>query len=259
MDSIGYIEIIVKGKRGNLELTPDLFDIREIREVLEQAENLLMPNKGRERPIISYQIEEGSVKNIFKTSIQYVIAFNAIVLQVKEHQSVDFLDLPTARAFESFQNLASKNNYSVEFRTSLHNSNNITLDITTNYRKTASTLADAEFYFYGKITSLGGKDRSTIHILTDDFGSLTIQTKKDYLTQLRENILYKEYGVRAAGKQDSETGEVDRSNLVFLDLVEYQPRLDEDYLKRLRLKASVWLNNIDTDQWLREVRGDYGK
>ena len=64
MDKIGYIEIKISGSKGNLNLTPDNYDIREIISILENAENLLFPTDKRERPTISYKIEEGSVKHI---------------------------------------------------------------------------------------------------------------------------------------------------------------------------------------------------
>ena len=63
MDKIGYIEIKISGSKGNLNLTPDNYDIREIISILENAENLLFPTDKRERPTISYKIEEGSVKH----------------------------------------------------------------------------------------------------------------------------------------------------------------------------------------------------
>lgn len=44
MDKLGYIEIKISGSKGNLELSPDNYDIREIISILENAENLLYPN-----------------------------------------------------------------------------------------------------------------------------------------------------------------------------------------------------------------------
>ena len=72
MEKIGFIEIRITGSKGNLDLSPDNYDIREIISILENAENLLYPGDKRDRPNISYKIEEGSVKHILKTSIQYI-------------------------------------------------------------------------------------------------------------------------------------------------------------------------------------------
>ena len=74
-----------------------------------------------------------------------------------------------------------------------------------------------------------------------------------------ENIIHKKsYGIRATGKQHSETGEIDKSSLKFIELVNFQPTYDEKYLKSLRDKAKKsWLGNINPDIWLRELIGGF--
>ena len=91
MEKIGQIEIRITGSKGNIELTPDNYDIKEIIAVFENAENFLYPENKKERPAITYKIEEGSVKHIFKTSIQFIIGFNAVIGQVQKSKSIDFL------------------------------------------------------------------------------------------------------------------------------------------------------------------------
>ncbi len=209
MEKIGFIEIRITGSKGNLDLSPDNYDIREIITIIENAENLLYPGDKRDRPNISYKIEEGSVKHILKTSIQYIIGFNAIIGQVNQVQNIDFFDLGTAKAFENIQNIATKRNYVFSIKTSLDNTNEVRVDKTTRYYRTEAIWADAEFF-------------------------------------------------RATGKQHSETGEIDTSTLKFIELVDYQPKYDEKYLKELRDKAKrSWLGSIDPDKWLKEIRGGY--
>lgn len=258
MEKIGFIEIRITGSKGNLDLSPDNYDIREIIFVLENAENLLYPGDKRDRPTISYQIEEGSVKHIIKTSIQHIIGFNAIIGQVSQVQNIDFLDLGTAKAFENIQENAIKRNYVFSIKTSLANSYEVRVDKTTKYYRTEAIWADAEFYFYGKVTHAGGKDKANIHVYTEEFGTLRIQTPISFLEKYDQNLLYKAFGIRATGKQHSETGEIDTSTLKFIELVDYQPTYDEQYLKSLRDKAKrSWLSNSDPDKWLKEIRGGY--
>jgi hypothetical protein len=258
VDKIGFIEIRITGSKGNLDLSPDNYDIREIISILENAENLLYPGDKRDRPNISYKIEEGSVKHILKTSIQYIIGFNAIIGQINQVQNIDFLDLATAKAFENIQDIATKRNYVFSIKTSLDNTNEVRVDKTTRYYRTEAIWVDAEFYFYGKITNAGGKGKTNLHILTDE-GSYIVQTPISFFENLEENIIHKKpYGVRATGKQHSETGEIDTSTLKFIELVDYQPKYDELYLKALRDKAKKsWLGSIDPDKWLKEIRGGY--
>jgi len=258
MEKIGYIEIRIQGSKGNLDLSPENYDIREIISILENAENLLYPGDKRDRPTISYMIEEGSVKHILKTSIQYIIGFNAVIGQIIQVQNIDFLDLSTAKAFENIQDIAVKKNYVFSIKTSLDKTNEVKIDRTTRYYRTEAIWVDAEFYFYGKVTNAGGKDKANIHIFTEELGTVRIQTPISFLEQYDENLLYKTFGIRAVGKQHSETGEIDVSTLKFIELVDYQPKYDEVYLKTLRDKAKKsWLGSINPDNWLKEIRGSY--
>lgn len=258
MEKIGFIEIRITGSKGNLQLSPENYDIKEIISILENAEDLLFPVEKKDRPIISYKIEAGSVKHLLKTSVQYIIGFNAIIGQVNKSNNIDFLDISTAKAFENIQNIATQKNYSFSIKTSLENTNEIKVDRTTRFIRTETIWADAEFYFYGKLTNAGGKDKANIHILTEDIGTVRIQTPISFLEHYNENLLYKTFGIRATGKQHSETGEIDTSTLKFIELVDYQPKYDEGYLKKLRDKAKKsWLKNINTDDWLKEIRGGY--
>lgn len=259
MDKIGFIEIKIAGSKGNLNLTPDNYDIREIIAILENAENLLFPTDKRDRPNISYKIEEGSVRHILKTSIQYIIGFNAVIGQVNQLQNIDFLDLSTAKAFENIQDIASKKDYIFSITTSIDNTNEVRIDRTTMFRRTEAIWADAEFYFYGKITNAGGKSKPNIHVFTEELGTVIIQTDVSFFEGLEENIIHKKpYGIRAVGKQHSETGEIDTSTLKFIELINYEPKYDEIYLKTLRDKAKKsWLGSINPDAWLKDLRGGY--
>jgi hypothetical protein len=258
VERTGHIEIRITGTKGNNPLVPANYDIREIRDVLEQAENLLYPFDKKDRPLIAYKMEEGSVKHIFKTSLQYIIGFNAVIGQVAQKQSLDFLDLPTAKALEAFQEMAVKKNYTFDIQTSEEESNTLHIDKSTRFVTNHALWIDAEFYFYGRITSLGGKERANIHVATEDRGVVIIQTSKDYLEQLEDNLLYKTYGIRAVGKQHSETGELDTTSLRFLELIDYNPIYEEEYLKKLRDKAkNNWQPGEDPDAWLRNLRGGY--
>ncbi len=258
MEKIGYIEIRISGSKGNLQLNPDNYDIREIISILENAENLLFPSDKKDRPTISYKIEDGSVRHIIKTSVQFIIGFNAIIGQVNEVQNIDFLELGSAGAFENIQDIASKKNYTFTISTSIEKSNEIKIDNSTRFYRSETVWAEAEFYFYGKVTNAGGKDKANIHVLTEDYGSIRIETPISFLEDYDENMLYKTLGVRAIGKQQSETGELDKSSLKFVELIEYNPKYDEAYLSELRNKATKsWLNKINPDQWLKDIRGGY--
>ena len=258
MEKLGYIEIKIVGSKGNMQLTPDNYDIRETIALLENVEGMLFLGEKRERPTISYRIEDGSVRHLIKTSLQAIIGFNAILFQISDKQNIDFLEYQTARAFESFQDSARKNDYEFNIATSIENTNKVTINKNTQFYRTESIWVDAEFYFYGKITNMGGKDKANFHIVTKNMGTILIQTPKEFLEKYESNPLYKDYGIRTVGKQNVETGEIDKSSLRFKEIIDYYPVYDEQYLKNLRQKAKKsWQGITDPDKWLREMRGGY--
>ena len=255
MAKLGSIEIHISGLKGNLELSPDNFDIRETMVLLENVECLLFPGDKRSRPTISYKVEEGSVRHIFKTAIQFVIGFNAIIGHVAISQSIDFLDLKTAQAFETLQQIAKNKNYTIVINTSIDNTNKVKIDPSSNILRTEAVWVDAEFYLYGKITNAGGKEKANIHVATEEHGSLVIHVPMSFLEAYDNNMLYKKYGVRVLGRQHSETGELDTSSLQFVEIVDYRPRYDEQYLNTLIDKATrSWSGIKDKNTWLRQVR-----
>lgn len=257
MDKLATIEIRVKGNLGQLDLSPDNYDIKEIGTILKNIEDLLYPTVKKDRPIITYDIQEGSVRHIFKTSLQAIIGFSAVLIQIQKANSIDFLELKTAQAIEQIQQLSYQKNYNFEIHTSTNEEATLQINPNSQFIRTNNTLVDVELYFYGTLTNAGGKNKANIHIDTEEFGLLTFNTDKDYIKEQEENFLYKKFGVRAIGKQNIETGEFDKGSLSLIELVDYSPKFDETYLNALILKAKKTWQNINPDAWLGELRGDY--
>ncbi|MFD0975427.1 hypothetical protein [Salinimicrobium gaetbulicola] len=257
MEKIGDIEIRVVGKSGNLELRPDNYDIKQIASIMQNVEDLLYPNNKKDRPIITYDIEEGSVRHIFKTSIQAVIGFSALLSQVQAQNNIDFLELKTARALEEIQKMSRQKNYEFQIKTSLEKDYELKINPSTKFFRTENIWSDAEFYFYGVLKDAGGKSKANIHLDTKDYGYLSIETGEEFLKEREENLLYKKFGVRASGKQNIETGEIDTKSLKLLELIDYNPKFDNDYLKTLINKAKNNWRGINADDWLLNMRGGY--
>jgi hypothetical protein len=256
MENKGVIEIRIQGKKGNIELSPKSFDISEIRDLLENAEKLLFPTERKGRPLIAYEIAEGSVRHLLKTSLQAVIGFNALLWQVSEKGTIDFLENQTAGAFEIFQEIAQKQNYSFDISTSIENSVHLKIDSSTHFIRTETEWVDAEFYFYGDVVDMGGKNRANIHISAPGLGTYVIEAPKEFLKEYEKNPLYKPIGIRATGKQKTTTGEINKSSLRFAGFVEYEPKNDDAYLATLIKKAkSSWSDVADVGAWLRNLRG----
>jgi hypothetical protein len=245
----------VQGIRGSEEISPKNLDIAELRETLSRVEGLLFPLGGKQRPTVSYEMHAGSVLHVFRTNVQYALMMGAVLTQIREGGSIDFLEPNTARAIEAFQNEASRKNLTFTISTSTSDAP-LTISQETHYHQNENLLVNAEFYLYGKVTMMGGKSKGTIHIDTDSFGNLTVAVPQSELEGLEENLLYHVLGVHAKGRQNSVTGEIERGSLVFDEFLKYEPHYDESYLSGLINKARAsWADVKDVDAWLREVRG----
>lgn len=261
MEKTGFLEIKVKGKKGNLELSPSNYDIKDLMVVLGQAESLLFPNSKKERPTISYDIQEGSVKHVLTTALQVIIGFNAVLAEVQQsNYSIDFLESPTAKALIAFREIAQKQDVIFEISTSLENSSRIEVSKNTEFIRSEEIWVEAEFYFYGLIIDAGGKQEANIHLDTKEHGVLKIDTDKKLLESYESNPLYKRYGIRTKGKQNTATGEVDKASLKLIQIIDYSPAFKEDYLNSLISKAQKsWVGVTDADEWLSNLRGGYGR
>jgi len=257
VENFGNIEIRVTGKAGNEDLNPDNYDIKHIAKLMQHVEELLYPNNKRERPLITYDISEGSVKHFFKTTMQAVIGLSAILTQVQSTNSIDFLEQKTARAIESIQNLSLQKNYEFQIKTSINEDNELVISPSTQFFRTENIWVEAEFYLYGLLKNAGGKSKANIHLDTDDFGYLAIETGEDFLKDQEDNLLYKKFGVRAKGKQNVETGEMDTKSLKLIELIDYNPKFDSKYLNGLISKAKKNWQGINPDEWLDNLRGGY--
>ena len=255
----GVIEITVKGKNGNEPLTPDNFDIKEIKSLFDIVEALLYPNQKIKRAPITYSIEKGSVRNIFKTTPQSAAVFIAIISMVKDNGNLDGLEIETARALSEVQKSAHRTGYTYEFGEYKASEPKLVISHDTSYHVNENLWADAEFYFYGVLVNAGGKDKPNIHIQTKDKGLLIIKTEKEYLEELTENVLYKHFSVRALGRQNIETGELDPTSLVLMELNLHDPSYNAQYLERLIKRATPhWEDVKDVDTWIYNLRGGNG-
>lgn len=254
MNALGEIEIHIEGNVGAHRLTPDLVDIEEIGEILGEAANLLFPTEKRsQRPLISYEISEGSVRHRFRTLMQTVISFGAVIAQVGSEGNIDFLHDRTAAAIESLQRMAREKDYVVSL---MANQQSLRIDRTTHFERQQQVWVEAEFYLYGELTNAGGKSSPNIHLDTKEHGTLRIAVDKDYLKQGNQNLLYRKFGVRALGRQNLKTFEMDPNSLRFIQLLDMDATYSKSYLDGLLQRAApAWADVADPDAWLEELRG----
>ncbi|KIO50953.1 hypothetical protein [Flavobacterium hibernum] len=256
MENTGTLVIRVLGETKGNKLSPSNYDIKEIVSLLANIEDILYPNQ-KNRPLITYELGEGSVLNKFKTTIQAVISSTAIFASVQEAQSTEHLEPQTAKAIEVIQKVAYQKNYTFEISSSESDSVILEINPQTKFVITKDYFVETELYVYGELTDAGGKTKPNLHLDTLEYGALTIQVSKDVIKELDGNPLYRNFGARIKTKQHASTGEIDKSSIVFLELVQYDSNYDEDYLKSCIKNATPKWQGFDSDKWLDEMRGGY--
>lgn len=257
MKSIGEITIKVEGMVGNETLSPDNYDIFNLPQVVESVKDMLFPNgKSKSDPTVTYEMRNNCVLHVFKTTMQKVVEFGAVLSLINTTSSLDLLESKTARAFESIQAISRQQGCTFSFSTSEQQGKPIVVIApSTNLSRSENAWAKAEFYFYGKLTDAGGKDKANIHLDTEKYGLLTISVEQNYLHDIKVNPLYRFFAVRASGRQNAITGEIDFRNLKLIDITDYQTKFDEEYLDGLIKKATPHFDGVDVDAWLSDLRG----
>lgn len=251
------IQLRIIGKNGNESLVPANFDIAQIRPLFDTVESLLYPDpkSKKSRPIIAYEMREGSVVNVFKTSLQSVLAVSAIFSAIEtERGAIDRLETNSAKAIEALQAYAIRNDYTIEISTSDKPARIFVIDRNTRYERHENIMVDVEDYYYGILVDAGGKDKANIHLDTKEAGLLTIKANKDYLSEIDGNPLYRKYGARVKAKQNAITGDIDKGSLELLELIDYSPKFDENYLESLISRAAPKWIGIEADVWLANMR-----
>ncbi len=253
----GQVTIHIEGKYGADRLTPENYDITLMQTVLGFAVTLLDLDKRKERPVTTFHVEKGSVSNVFTTSKQKAAEFASVLALVAASSSIDQLDARTAVAFENLQRFAIQNDFKVEVSSSESKGHAVRITPSTRFQRTENFWTDAEVYYYGTIVDAGGKKSSNIHLDTKD-GLIKIDADKEILTNIVGNPLYRKFGVRVLAKQNVVTGDIDRSSLKLLEIIDFEPKFDMAYLEE-KIEASTphW-TGVDADDFIHAVReGSY--
>jgi hypothetical protein len=250
----GYIEIKFESLIGNTPIKPNDLDIAEIKEIISDVETFLYPSRGEkaERPHISYNIEEGSVRNLFYLPISGVLLFNGLTREIINRGNIDFLDSKRALIIDKFQRKANEKNLEISFYSSSDIKPILKINRETKFFKIAATQIETEFILYGKVNEEGGNNLN-FHLLTKEYGKLVISATEQQLLE-GEKRLFKIYGVKAKGKQNLADGKP--FDLKLIDYITYNPNYNEHKLDLLIERASVKWNTIpNVDVWLNEIRG----
>ncbi|MEP7238948.1 MAG: hypothetical protein ABI685_13810 [Ferruginibacter sp.] len=255
MEISSYISIKLIGKTSQGNLNPKDIDIAETKELLADVETLLFPTKAEkeERPRVSYEVLEGSVKNLFFIPAANVIMFTALMSEVDKQGNTDLLQQKAAAVIDKWQKKAFATGREYTITSSVNETPFLIINRDTKFIAPQTDWVNTNLYLYGEIFEEGGLSSSNLHILTDRYGKLTVDATKEQLTS-GTNKLYNIYGLWVKGKQNVATGFL--KDLSLIDFLTHQLDYDELALNKLIEKASVsWKKVNNKDAWLRDVKG----
>lgn len=255
MEQIGYISITIQGKTPDGNLNPKDIDIAETKELLSDVETLLFPTRPdkEQRPKVSYEVKEGSVKNIFHMAIAKVIMFTALLNEVGKQGNLEILDSKAANILDKWQRKTYSSGREYFIGSSISEVPFLSITKDTKFISPAIIWVQTSLYLYGRIYEEGGLNNINLHIVSDRYGKLPVKATEEQLTS-GDNKLFRVYGLWVKGKQNINTGEL--SDLELIDFLPYQPKYEDLALQKLIEKATPnWKNITDKDDWLNEIRG----
>ena len=255
MESASYISITYNGNTANGILNPKDIDIAETKDLLLDVETLLFPTKSEkeERPRVSYEVQEGSVKNLFFIPAANAIMFTALMTEVGKRGATDLLQTKAAAIIDKWQKRSFTSNREYSIASSVNETPFLTINKHTRFIAPQTNWVSTNLYLYGQIFEEGGLTNSNLHILTDRYGKLTVDATKEQLTT-GSNKLYNVYGLWVKGKQNLQTGLL--KDLLLIDFLTHQQDYDELALNILIEKSSAnWQKVQDKDAWLTDIRG----
>lgn len=256
MEKFGFISITIKGKTADGNLSPKDIDINETKELLTDVETLLFPTKPEkeERPKVSYEVGDGSVKNIFFIPVAKAIMFTALMSEVGKQGTTDLLEPQAAAVIDKWQQRSYKIGYEYSVTSSVQPIQSFfKIDRDTKFIVPQTEWVNTSLYLYGEIYEEGGLTKSNLHILTNRYGRLTVSATKEQLTS-GSNKLYNVYGLWVKGKQNVMTGLL--KDLTLIDFIAYDQNYDQIVMNSLIEKASAnWKKIRNKDAWLAEIRG----
>lgn len=251
MTNSDYIEVHIEGMKGLDKLTPDNYDISELRAMLGAIDKL-SPAMGKD--VLSLRIEDGSVKQIFRGTKQRVAICATLLGLIAGNSYLEDVETPIAIEVENLQKSAKQRGYTYTISTSVSNEQ-LQISPTTNYGRKEIEWVEGDFYLYGEVYLTGGVEPK-LHLDTREYGKLTIAADKDFLTQA-QNLLYHTCGMLVKGQQNIKTNELDRGSLKLIEMIaDYTPSLDLEYLNHCIKKASAeWGGQKGYEEWYNLVRG----
>jgi hypothetical protein len=252
------IDLKINGVRDGKQLSPDLLDVDEVVSLLSYARDFLFPEKSKSRGRVSVALKEGSAVISLQVDSATAVKSQALLSQLNTDHNLDLLTSKQMDAIEGLQKYVKEQNFVLYFGDAQKMSQGLRIDRETEWKSPEDIWIDEELYVQGEIVDVGGKTKSNIHIVTEDFDTLTVATDKATLSEDNKNRLYKDQQLRIRVKRNLHTGEYKKGSAELIEFIDFEDEGEspEAYLDRLIAEAKPFMDKIeDPDKWLKNIRG----
>lgn len=254
MATEGHIDFIVRGKIGDIPISPDAIELGLFQSFADDVATILKSIPDLKKNTIVVAVEEGSFK--LKTFLAALAVNTMTVDAATLNQTNDLSSINSVRSkiIESWAK-KSKANPTLEFEIRPNGNDGIKIDNNNNFKKDESYWVQSELYLYGMFNDLGGMNKPNIHFTTDKQNNILINCKFEDLQNETKNRVYQAGGVRVLAKQNLNTGEIKDAS--FVAFVEYTPSYnEEELLETIKRGSEAWQDVPDHVEWVRNLRND---
>ena len=254
MENTGNIDFIIRGKIGELDISPKSISVSLLNSFSKDISDLINSIQEVKKEEIIVSIEEGSFR---LKAVMILAAINIINAEIKTlHQTNDLNSIDERRGliYEKWISNAKANN--LEFEIKPLNEESLVINKNSIFNKIDNDIwVESELYLFGVITDLGGNQKPNIHLKLENGKNIVIDCTKNDIAIETENRVYHSASVRVMAKQNLLTG--DFKDAKFLEFNKYNPVFDEKVLlETIDRGTNAWSDVENHIDWVRNLRTD---
>lgn len=254
MATQGHIDFIVRGKIGEIPISPKSIELALFKSFADDVSEILNSIPDVKKSEIVVAVEEGSFKVKALLALMAVNTLTADAETLKTTNDLSSINLKRSKVIEAWAK-KSKNNTTLEFEIRPNGNEGIKIDYKNNFKKEETVWVQSELYLYGIFNDIGGSTKANIHFTTENNINVLIDCKVDDIKKEEQNRVYHTGGVRVLAKQNLYTGEIKEAT--FVEFVNYNPTFnEEEILSTIEKGREAWKDVPDHIEWVRNLRND---
>lgn len=231
----------------------------ELADILKAAETLIVATVLREHSKLTKediilgltQVEDKSLGLMFVPSIpQVVIPEFHRIADIVNHKLFEMLPVEARDALRKIATFTRKRHCVAEFRVS--GSEVVLATVEADLVIPAPPRLYMQTTIYGRVVNAGGKNPN-VHIETLEGQIIICKGSQEQVKQLAGR-LYANVGIEGSARCDVETLEIE--DVEIKEILPYEDTPISDAVRELGQLAAPYFDNIDTDQYVKALRGE---